>query len=247
MPDRACALRGACAMFAVALFLPSVAHAQLSACQLPAILPLPKLSQASPSEPRRLMPIRSYTLALSWSPQYCAGRSGVGSFQCGTQGSNRFGFVLHGLWPNGAGKSWPQFCRPTQRLTPALLRANLCATPSVDLLQHEWAKHGTCMSRTPAAYFAQAKGLYGRLRFPDMASLMRDEALTADEFKRAFVTANAGAKPALPEQSVRVRLTREGWLDEVQICFDQRMKYISCPTQSRDVAPDQPMRIRPTV
>lgn len=231
---------------ALAVVLPSAAHAQLTSCQLPARLPVPKLAQASQSEPRRLMPIRSYTLALSWSPEYCAGRGGAGSFQCSQQGGNRFGFVLHGLWPNGAGNSWPQYCRPAQRLTPAILRANLCATPSVDLLQHEWAKHGTCMSRTPTAYFKQARGLFGRLRFPDMAALMRGDVLTVEAFKRALITANARAKPALPEESVRVRLTREGWLDEVQICFDERLKYTACPPQSRDIAPDQPMRIRPT-
>ena len=235
--------RGVLAMLAVALLMPGVAQAQLGACQLPATMPVPKLSQPSQSQPRRMMPIRSYTLALSWSPQYCAGRSGAGSFQCGRDG-NRFGFVLHGLWPNGAGKSWPQYCRPAQRLSPAILRANLCATPSADLLQHEWAKHGTCMSRQPAAYFDQARGLYGRLRFPDMAALARDGALTVEAFKHALIAANGREKPVLPEQSVRVRLTRQGWLDEVQICFDQRMIYTACAPQSQDVAPGQSMRIR---
>ena len=230
------------AMLAVALLTPGVAQAQLGACQLPATMPLSKLSQPSQSQPRRVMPIRSYTLALSWSPQYCAGRSGTGSFQCGRDG-NRFGFVLHGLWPNGAGKSWPQYCRPAQRLSPAILRANLCATPSADLLQHEWAKHGTCMSRQPAAYFDQARGLYGRLRFPHMAALAQDRALTVARFKRAVVVANGRQKPALPEQAVRVDLTRDGWLDEVQICFDQRLKYTRCAGKS--AAASQRVRIRP--
>ena len=229
-------------MLAVAMLVPGAAHAQLASCRLPATLPLPKLSQPSQSQPRRVMPIRSYTLALSWSPEYCARGSDAGSFQCGP-GGNRFGFVLHGLWPNGAGKSWPQYCRPAQRLTPAILRANLCATPSVDLLQHEWAKHGTCMRGPPKAYFDQARGLYGRLRFPDMAALARDEALTVETFKQAFIAANAREKPVLPEQSVRVRLTRQGWLDEVHICFDQQMKDMRGAAKSP--APGRPVRIRP--
>lgn len=233
--------RGRLALLAVALLLPGGAQAQLAACRLPATLPQPKLAQPSQSQPRRLMPIRSYTLALSWSPEYCARRSEAGSFQCG-RGGNRFGFVLHGLWPNGAGQSWPQYCRPAQRLSPAVLRANLCATPSADLLQHEWAKHGTCMSRQPADYFDQARGLYGRLRFPDMDMLARDRALTVDSFRRALIAANARGKLALPEQSVRITTNRQGWLDEVQICLDQRMKYARC--SARSAPPSQRIRIR---
>ena len=233
-------------MLAVALLVPSAAHAQLASCRLPAALPLPKLSEPSQSQPRRVMPIRSYTLALSWAPEYCARGSDVGSFQCG-RSCNRFGFVLHGLWPNGEGKSWPQYCRPAQRLTPAILRANLCATPSVDLLQHEWAKHGTCMRGPPKAYFDQARGLYGRLRFPDMAALSRDKALTVETFKQALIAANAGEKPVLPGTSVRIGFTRQGWLDEVQICFDQRLKYTTCAPQTQDVAAGQLVRIRPRI
>ena len=244
MPERLRGSLGALGMLAVATMLPGAAHAQLGSCRLPATLPLPKLSQPSQAQPRRVMPIRSYTLALSWSPEYCARGSDAGSFQCSQRGNNRFGFVLHGLWPNGAGNSWPQYCRPAQRLTPAILRANLCATPSVDLLQHEWAKHGTCMRGPPKAYFDKARGLYGRLRFPDMVALARDEALTVATFKHALIAANAREKPVLPKQSVRVRLTRQGWLDEVQICFDQRMTYTACAPQSQDVAPGQSMRIR---
>lgn len=234
--------RGGLAILAVALLMPGAAQAQLAACRLPATLPQPKLSQPSQSQPRRLMPIRSYTLSLSWSPEYCAGRNEAGSFQCG-RGGNRFGFVLHGLWPNGAGKSWPQYCRPVQRLSPTILRANLCATPSVDLLQHEWSKHGTCMSGQPAAYFDQARSLYGRMRFPDMDMLARGRALTVDSFRRAFIAANLRGKPVLSEQSVRVIVNRQGWLDEVQICFDQRMKYARCSAKSAPA--DQRIRIRP--
>jgi len=190
------------------------------------------------------MPIRGYTLALSWSPEHCAKRGRADGFQCRRGRGTNFGFVLHGLWPNGPGNSWPQYCRPAERLPPAVLRANLCATPSVDLLQHEWAKHGTCMSRQPGAYFDQARGLYGRLRFPNMELLARDGRLTVDGFRQALVAANARAVPALPRLSVQVRLTRDGWLEEVLICFDRRMKYARCAPQSGVAAPERRLRIR---
>ena len=98
MPERLRGSLGALGMLAVATMLPGAAHAQLGSCRLPATLPLPKLSQPSQAQPRRVMPIRSYTLALSWSPEYCARGSDAGSFQCNQRGNNRFGFVLHGLW-----------------------------------------------------------------------------------------------------------------------------------------------------
>jgi len=224
--------------------LASPAQAQLTSCALPETIPVPRHSGPSEAQPRRVVPVGSYTLALSWSPQYCAGRQGEGSFQCGGR-DNRFGFILHGLWPDGAGADWPQYCRPAQRLPAAVLRANLCATPSADLLQHEWAKHGTCMSRTPQAYFERARALYGALRFPDMEALARRGDLTRGTFVRAFLAANARAVPGLKENALRVRLTRQGWLDEVRVCLDRQFRSTACPRHAGGPgSPGQRLRIR---
>lgn len=86
--------------------------AQAAYCTMPSQLPRPRLEYPSTGEPRRLLPAVGYTLALSWSPQYCATARGPDSaFQCGGR-NGQFGFVLHGLWPEGAGRDWPQYCRP---------------------------------------------------------------------------------------------------------------------------------------
>ncbi len=177
------------------LLAPGVASAQAFSCAVPdASVMNIRPDLANEKEPQRLLPIGHYTLAISWSPQFCrkpdaATRS---RFQCG--GDSRFGFVLHGLWPDGVGKDWPQYCKATPLLSEATLRANMCSTPSAQLLQHEWAKHGTCMpGYRPARYFNQSAGLYGKLRYPDMDALSRAP-LTAGRFASAMAGANPGMK-----------------------------------------------------
>ncbi|MBU0556292.1 MAG: ribonuclease T [Alphaproteobacteria bacterium] len=232
------------ALAALALLAAAPAQAQLTTCTLPESLTVPRTSAPSDRQPRRIVPIGNYTLALSWSPEHCAGRQRQDSFQCEGRG-NRFGFILHGLWPNGRGALWPQYCRPAQTLSPAILRQNLCATPSVDLLQHEWAKHGTCMSRTPGAYFDRARALYGAVRFPDMAALAAREDLTRSAFIRAFLAANRRGTTELTEQGLRVQLSREGWLEEVRLCLGRDLRFAACARNAGPAgAPGEKMRIR---
>ena len=154
------------------------------------------------------MAIASYTLALSWSPQQCRGANGNRDPLRCTQKIGRFGFTLHGLWPDGAGATWPQYCRKTTLLASNIIRQNICATPSVDLIQHEWAKHGTCMARDPADYFARSQALYRAIVDPDMNALSRQKGLTVGAFIDAFSAAN----PRIPAAAIRVTTTpAAGW------------------------------------
>ncbi len=171
-----------------------------------------------------MLPTASYTLAISWAPQSCrASDRSTGSFECDP--ANRFGFVLHGLWPDGAGKDWPQYCRAVELLPEATLRANLCATPSVQLLQHEWAKHGSCMDLRADEYFRRATALYRGLRYPDMNALARRPRLTAGALATAFARANRGMTASM----LRVTVTRDGWLDELWLCRDLSFRQTRCP------------------
>jgi ribonuclease T2 len=192
---------------------------------VPTQLPRPRPDLPSASQPARRLPIGGYTLALTWGPQACYGkaRDPERRFQCGS--ANRFGFTLHGLWPDGVGKDWPQYCAATPLLPREVIRDHLCATPSVQLLQHEWAKHGTCMpGETPARYFKRSNRLYGAIRYPDMAALSRRPGLTVGAFTRAFADAN----PGVPAEAVRVTVTDKGWLDELWLCLDTRFRYERC-------------------
>lgn len=212
------------AMLAAAV--PGVAQAQAYRCAVPATIVSPHADLPSASQPKRLMPIGSHTLAITWAPQYCRDHAGdtASRFQCGA--GNRFGFTLHGLWPDGVGAEWPQYCARTAIVPRKVIRETICATPSPQLIQHEWAKHGTCMKTTPAAYFRSSTGLFGTLRYPDMDALSRAP-LTAGAFARAVAKANRG----LPAGAIRVT-GRQGWLDEVWLCLDQAYRYTRCRPDS---------------
>lgn len=221
------------------LLAPAVASAQALSCTVPSRIDRPHPDEASEREPRRLLPIGGYTLALTWAPEYCHGEHGSSAAQeCG--GGNRFGFVLHGLWPDGVGREWPQYCRTTPLLPEAVIRTNLCATPSAQLLQHEWAKHGTCMAGLdPAAYFRRSTGLYARLRYPAMDALSRTQGLTVGRFAQAFAAAN----PGLPASAVRVTVNRRGWLDELWLCLDRRFAWERCRADSGGAPADASLKI----
>jgi len=204
--------------------LPAAAQAQSYACAIPESVPRPHPELPTAKEPARRLPIGGYTLALTWSPEYCYShrKDEFAGFQC--NGSSRFGFTLHGLWPDGVGKQWPQYCAATPLLSPATIRRHLCATPSAQLLQHEWAKHGTCVGGTPDAYFARSTGLYAKLRYPDMMALSR-RSLSVGQFKAAMARANRG----VPANAIRVTANK-GWLDELWLCLDKSDRYVRCKT-----------------
>lgn len=231
----------------LALLLGAAPALAAPSCALPATTPVPRPFGPSENDPARIMPITSYTLAISWSPQYCRTGQGMGgSFDKGLQcdrKANRFGLVLHGLWPDGKG-SWPQYCRPARLLTAATVRAHLCATPSADLLQHEWAKHGTCMSKSPDAYFAAARKAYDQIRFPDMEALARRQDLTVGDLALAFAAANRAGPRGLTARSVKVALADDGSLVELRLCMDRRQRFTACAAGQAGGAPaDRPVRI----
>lgn len=218
--------------------IPGVAQAQALQCAVTGAVPTPRPDLPSASQPKRVLPIGSYTLALTWAPEYCRSHADDRSarFQCG--GGNRFGFTLHGLWPDGLGKDWPQYCAATPIVPKKVIRDTLCATPSPQLIQHEWAKHGTCMQTSPTKYFRDSTRLYRRLRYPDMDALSRAP-LTAGGFAQAIAAAN----PGLPATSVRVTATKNGWLDELWLCLDIAYRYERCRPGSGGLAAGAELKI----
>ncbi|MET0363003.1 MAG: ribonuclease T2 [Sphingobium sp.] len=216
--------------------IPAMASAQALSCALPVVTPVPRTTAADSAEPARKTPVAAHTLALSWSPQHCRARQDgrSESFQCA--GQSRFGFVLHGLWPDGAGSQWPQYCRRAGVVPPRVVRSMLCTTPSADLMQHEWAKHGTCGWSDPAAYFTTARTLFEDIRYPDMVALSRRPDLTVGALRARFAQANRHI-PGLTAEAVRVRVGNGGWLEELWLCLDRSLAYDRCRSGQRGGAP----------
>jgi ribonuclease T2 len=228
---------------ALALFaVPGAAGAQAYQCTMPTTVGRPRPELPGADQPARVLPIGGYTLALTWAPEFCHGKARNASmrFECGGRrgGGNRFGFTLHGLWPDGIGKDWPQYCTAAALLPSRLIARHLCSTPSAQLLQHEWAKHGTCMQTTPTDYFARSTGMYAKLHYPDMDALSR-KAVTAADFRRAMASVN----PGLPASAIRVTANSRNWLDELWLCLNRQFGYVRCKANTGGLSDTATIRI----
>jgi Ribonuclease I len=227
----------------VFMLAPTYAQAQALACTAPDHIPVPRPETAPRGEPARSPRIAGYLLAMSWSPQRCASaanpKRAADRFQCSGE-NGRFGFVLHGLWPEADGPAYPQWCRPAQTVPATVLRRHMCMTPSAQLLQHEWAKHGTCMSPNPAAYFRAAAIMFGAVRFPDMKGLAA-RPQTAGSVRAAFARVN----PGISAPMIAVATDRKGWLTEVRICLGPRMRPQRCKPFQAGAGERATVRIAP--
>lgn len=207
-------------MLAIAIgMMPVAAHAQAYQCSLPQRVTVPEVRSEAP----RRLPVTGYTLALSWAPEYCRFRENNrrDARQCSGD-SGRFGFVVHGLWPDSGG-SWPQWCGG-QEMRAEELRKNLCISPDARLVARQWEKHGSCMVRRPETYLKVTRILYNGLRWPDFVRISREDDLTVDTIRQRFADANPGWFP----QAVGVVLDERGWLEELRLCYDKRFMPAAC-------------------
>lgn len=220
-------LRALMAFVALAA-MPIAAMAQAVA---PADIGVPHVEGPHGSDAARDVPIGSYTLATFWVPQHCKRAiRGIAALECAKAEVRGASLALHGLWPDGEGKEWPQWCKPAAVLPPAVLAAHYGATPSAQQMQHEWAKHGTCMAGyTPERYFDRAEKLYRAIHVPDLRALSyRDQ--TVASVKRAISDANPGLRP----ETFKLTLDKQGWLEEVWFCLDTKFAARTCAEQQRE-------------
>lgn len=213
----------------IGILVPLAPAAAAPICSLPARLPPPQEEGASAREPSRIVPISGYTLSLIWLAENCrkGHSSGAGALDCRAR-AGKDGVVLHGLWPDGIGKEWPQWCRPARPLRATTLRAHYCATPSAQLAQHEWAKHGTCMPGYDAErYLARARALFAELQMPHLRALSYGKPTDAT-VRAAFAAAN----PGMTADMIRLNVTNDGWLEEIWVCLDARMRRTACAAPS---------------
>ena len=215
--------------------LPSAAMAQSYQCTLPQSVSVPKIEPDA--KPRRL-PVSGYTLALSWTPEFCRFRDEDRQHarQCSGR-AGRFGFTVHGLWPD-SGARWPQWCTRTPPTADAL-KPNLCISPDARLLARQWAKHGSCMTRRPRTYYRVTRILYSGLQWPDFVRLSRQDNLTAAVVRERFADANAGWF----EGAIGVRLNDRGWLQELRLCYDKRFMPQVCDARRYGAKDETPVKI----
>jgi ribonuclease T2 len=193
-------------------------------CNIPSSIPIPKLQKI---DCKNKAAVDYYMLSLSWSPQYCYGANSNSDnkIQCV---DNKFGFVVHGLWPqkNGASGKCDQPRNCTDSIVDTqVVKENLCILPSVKLIQGEWQKHGSCAFSTPKDYYLNVNKLWNGINKPDLIALQfNNNRLKVDDVINAFIKENKG----LNKQNINVIMNNKKFLEEVRICYSKDMQYTSC-------------------
>jgi ribonuclease T2 len=171
-----------------------------------------------------------YTLALSWSPSYCATEDPGGrTAQC--RGAPQ-AFVLHGLWPQHQ-RGWPENCYSGERpwVPEAVIDDMMDIMPGRGLIIHQYTKHGTCSGLPPEAYFAAARDAFDSIAIPDtFEQLKRPLNAPPRDIEAAFLAANSQLAPDM----IAIRCGPER-LSEVRLCFSKALTPTSCgPNEAQE-------------
>ncbi len=168
-----------------------------------------------------------YTLALSWSPTYCAEIGDArGDQQCAPR--KAYAFVVHGLWPQYE-KGWPQDCQSREAWVPqGVIDSVMDIMPSRKLIIHEWKKHGTCSGLSMEDYFSSVRFGFKKVLIP--ARYLSPQApvrTTPQQLVTDFVKTNRGLNANM--LSVQCGNARdEARLSELRVCFDKQGEFRAC-------------------
>ncbi|HEY4899936.1 MAG TPA: ribonuclease T2 [Terriglobales bacterium] len=169
-----------------------------------------------------------YLLTLSWAPEFCATNSaGRNSAECDPK--KHMGLVVHGLWPQYDNGKWPESCSTTPPVASATVDHMMPIMPGQSLIQHEWAKHGTCSGLSTQDYFAAIEKLYTGLQVPDNFKKPSHSVQTnASSIEKEFATANNA-----PAGAFRVSCPQNEF-SAVEICLSKDLKYQECPSTLKE-------------
>lgn len=163
-----------------------------------------------------------YVFALSWSPEFC------NDHQSATQCSavKPFAFIVHGLWPEYTSGGYPQNCSREPGLeNPSKM---LDIMPDLNLITHEWTKHGTCSGLTAEEYFGTIRKAYNKIKVPVKFQAPKEQfTATPSEVAQQFSQANL----RLPISSIAVTCPGN-YLSGVEVCLDKNLNATKCTAPS---------------
>jgi ribonuclease T2 len=138
--------------------------------------------------------------------------------------------VLHGLWPQYE-RGWPERCSTDEPrdVSEANMAAALKLSPSRQLVQHEWEKHGTCAGLSQDDYFAAATLAVESVNVPKTYRAPAQPMVTTpNAVRRAFLDANR----SIPNDGLSATCSRNQ-LAEVWVCLDKNLTPRSCSAEVR--------------
>lgn len=162
-----------------------------------------------------------YLLSLSWSPGFCL--QSPGAAEC--DGPQRFGFIVHGLWPQNE-RGWPEHCgggAPSEDV----VRGMSDLMPARGLVYHEWSTHGTCSGLDAADYFGLVRRARDGIVLPP-AFTQRGNPIQSSP--SAVTAAFLEANPRLPADGIVTICGTQGVprLREIHVCLDRELHPRSC-------------------
>lgn len=157
-----------------------------------------------------------YVLALSWSPEFC--HSHPASPECEPK---RFGFVVHGLWPQYV-DGYPEHCSTQPGLSNPASMTDIM--PDASLVEHEWTTHGTCSGLSPDGYFRLVRQAFASVKIPPRLSAPRQIfSITPQELKEGLLAAN----PRLKAEDLTVSCGNN-YLTGISVCLDKQLQSRAC-------------------
>ncbi len=168
-----------------------------------------------------------YLLNLSWAPEFCAAHTGnVSSSECDP--AHHFGFVVHGLWPENNDGSYPQSCGPASPVAQPIVQHMLPIMPDRGLIQHEWARHGTCSGLATQDYFNHVETAFRKVQIPpEYRNPSRAINASPSEIEQKFAQANNA-----PAGAFRVVCSKSDL--DVEVCLTKDLQYRQCGGSLRD-------------
>jgi ribonuclease T2 len=170
-----------------------------------------------------------YILALTWMPAFCAFDGDErGDPRCAA--GRRAGWMVHGLWPQHQGGTWPEYCQTAQRnpsRTETTAQADLFGTSGA--AWHQWNKHGRCTGLSAAGYYALTRQAMAGLSLPALfARVDRPLRVAPDVIEAAFIEANPELDPAM-----LVTTCRRDTLVELRLCLSRDLEPRACDDEVR--------------
>ncbi len=168
-----------------------------------------------------------YLLNLSWAPAFCANNSrNISSSECDP--AHHSGFIVHGLWPQNNTGPYPHDCAQASPVASSIVQHMLAIMPNRGLIQHEWAKHGTCTGLSAQDYFSQIEIAFGRVQIPpDYRKPSTAISASPAEIEQKFAQANNA-----PVGAFRVVCSRADL--DVEACLTKDLQYRQCAQNVSD-------------
>jgi ribonuclease T2 len=182
-----------------------------------------------------------YLLSLSWSPAFCL--SSPVAEEC--NGPRRFGFVVHGLWPQNE-RGWPEHCDARRAVSDDVVEGIADLMPARGLVYHEWSAHGTCSGLEPVQYFELVRRAQAAVAIPPE---LQAPARAIEQPPAAIAGAFLKGNPRLMPQAVVVTCTGQSnpRLREVHICLNRDLSPRPCSADAMRGACRAPQVLVPPI